>query len=111
MAKVYSTQLFSVIDLGLGTTEVALVPDGVVWVIRHMTARYEATNTTPLNGFEVETADGAPLWNVGPLGVAFARTYDYSGRQVLNAGQAVNFKSDDDANWALLGSGYTLTLP
>lgn len=111
MARVYSKQLISVVGLGAGPTEVALVPDGVVWVFRHMTATYNNATSTPLDGFQIQTGATMHLWTVGPLGVSAVLPYDWSGRHVLNAAEALYFASSDDANWQLLASGYELALP
>ena len=111
MARVYSTQLASVVSLGAGPTEVGLVPIGSVWVVRHMTAYFANVVSAPLDGFQVHTGAGLYVWVVGPLGVSCALPYDWSGRHVFNAGEALYFDSVDDANWQLLISGYELELP
>ena len=111
MARVYSTQLAEVVGLGLGPTELGVVPAGNVWVVRHATATYAANTATPLGGFTLQTGTNVALWVVGPLGVATVRPYDYSGRHVLVAGEGLYFVSDDSPNWEIIVSGYQLTLP
>jgi hypothetical protein len=111
VARVYSKQLVSAVGLGLVLTDLATVPAGTVWVVRHMTAAFAATPAGTLGGFEVGTGDGGAIWSLGPLGVLWGQTYDYSGRQVLNAGQVLTFTSGDDPSWQLLVSGYELALP
>lgn len=111
MSRLYSAQLAEVVELGAGSTEVGLVPSGFVWVLRHMTATYAAVTATPLSGFRVLTGTDVRLWAIGTLGVACEVPYDYSGRQVLVAGEGLYFESSDATNWQLIVSGYQLTVP
>ena len=80
-------------------------------MLRHLTAYYTPSVTPPLDGFIVALDPLAIVWALGGLGVCVGRTYDWSGRHVVNDGQVVTFTSTDGPNWCLLGSGYELVLP
>lgn len=111
MSRVYSAQLCSNALAGGGTTFLATVPDGVVWVVRDMRASYSVSGVDPLAGFEVLLNAAIRLWTVGPLGVRPFYTYPWDGRTVLDPGDELSFFSDDSALWSIVVSGYSLTLP
>lgn len=111
MARVYSARLAVGTALGGGAGIVATVPAGVVWVLRSMSAAAAGAGLAPLSGFQVLLGTDVPIWGVGPLCVASQNPYEWSGRQVLNAGDDLTFSSADTAPWALIVSGYSLALP
>jgi len=111
MSRVYSAQLCVNAVAGGGTTFLATVPAGTVWVLRDMRASYSVTGLDPLAGFEVLLNAAIRLWTVGPLGVKPVYTYPWEGRTVLDPGDELSLYSGDSALWSIVVSGYALTLP
>ncbi len=112
MARVYSARLFEDIALGGGaSTVLGTAPDDAIWVVRHMTATFVGDISGPLVGFVVDEDTTCPLWTVGPFGVRPNFSYTWAGRHVAPSGSSLSFSSSDEANWAIIGSGYLLQLP
>jgi len=111
VARVYSNRLFVDAGLGAGGTVLGTCPAGFDWVIRQLTATYEAPSSSPLSGFDVFMDTGYTLWTVGPLAVSPQFAYTWAGRHVAPSGSSLTFESTDAANWRIIGSGYLLQLP
>lgn len=111
MSRVYSARLFYQDALGAGTTSLGGPAAGYLWVVRHMTAIYLGGASSFLDGFVVTIDSGPVLWATGGLQIGGEQTYDWSGRHVLYAGEAVEFTSLDAALWSIVGSGYLLATP
>jgi hypothetical protein len=110
VAKVYSARLASAVAVGSFTT-LGTVPDGHVWVLRHMTANYNGVPASPLVGFTVGIEAQPVLWFLGPLGVQSQFTYHWSGRHVARSGEIVFIDTTDADAWEIIVSGYDLVLP
>ena len=111
MARVYSTQLFNLIVPGAGTQLLGTVPASTVWVVRHITAFPQAITDLPIKGFTIFLNSGVVLWaNRGPA-IPLGQSLDWSGRHVVEAGDAITADMGDATGWSFLGSGYQLALP
>lgn len=106
---VYSLRIFATgeLDPGAGTVG-PVVPAGLIYVLRDIDVQ-ERTGT-----------NGAFMHVLNPLGgvlTAFQRTAavplgveSWRGRQVYSEGEQVGFAADS-GSWAIMASGYQLTLP
>jgi hypothetical protein len=113
VSRVYSQQLIYGLSMGAGTTTIGGPPSGTLWVLRHMTAYADIDIVTRLYGFTLELDETLPLWTLGGFGIPVATSFHWSGRAVVNPGQALTFTTADPASpgWNLVAHGYALALP
>lgn len=104
--SIYSTRFYGAVYTGSGAvTTLYTVPAGKVAVLRDVEATSVGTTVT----LYVLVLGGVVLreWSSTSAGQSFP----WTGRQVLNAGEALNAYAPTSQQWSLLVSGYLLDSP
>lgn len=112
MANVYSILMA---DSGgpqpAGTRYSSTVPSGYVWDVRSIVCGRDTYSFTFTNGFQVRVRQtGTLLLSLQQPFVTSNVSYRYEMREILSAGQSLEFDLLDTSWWYRV-NGYQLTLP
>jgi hypothetical protein len=112
MGRVYSAELWHLEAVGVGPYISEFVPDGYLWILRDVSVVLtEGPGTGQPPSFIFYTHAYANAWFTRPdFSTMLGLSYQWSGRKVLNTGDAIEFDTNSIASNVAV-SGYVLSLP
>lgn len=108
-SPVYSHRLLA--GATTSTSYEAVVPSGVLWVVRDVVAWWDGTSDPSVELYSLSYGPENVVLMWGNVESGVARVLEHwEGRQVLNAGDTLQFATTT-ATWSVAVTGYVLTLP